>query len=666
LLLTGPNLEAFGDVAGTATTKIAGLGTYSAVDPDASPTLQTSRTWTDPDGVDDGKNELAKQGASSTDQTVTATNRLRVHLSSNADAYNDLYTVRFKAELDVSALSGGTAFYATAAVALEYSTDGATYFDTGIERTVVATIEDFGSVITEEFTVVATVTGAPANVYFRFRLRLVGSWTGKGVTLDTYYGRVYGYASSWTGGSGGYNVDRYTLSGIAHNRRGLYLPKVTASSVEQPHAWFEPHAALPGPGVRGEIIVVSTGVSNCTLYICTTSHATAATWTAVGGSGLTGGGNADKLTRWSSTTNLTNARITDTGSGAISTDSAVAFTSSGLLTASNGFTVTTGTITLPAASVTWASVSKTGSSLADLATRSAGDLTSGNLAYARMPSGVGTWAPAGKVTLTSDWRLESTAPSFEIRESDQSLPNGLWRVLATGAELRIERNTHASVDFSTVAAALTFNSAGNITAGVWNATSIGAIYGGTAQTAVATGDVLYGSATNAWSRLTHPGAARYLKASGASTLAWAQLDAADVTAGNLAYARMPSGSGSWDTGSAGVTTVSRTLKSSTYAGGNSGTSMTVNWDNGQQQEWTLNNNVTINAPSGASDGAWYVLVLRHDGTAQRNITWNAVFKGASLPATGPNATGLAHVLTFRYRSTSGNFLLLGVALSQTD
>ena len=42
---------------------------------------------------------------------------------------------------------------------------------------------------------------------------------------------------------------------------------------------------------------------------------------------------------------------------------------------------------------------------------------------------------------------------------------------------------------------------GTIIAGTWQGTAVGAVYGGTAQTAVATGDVLYGSATNAWSRL---------------------------------------------------------------------------------------------------------------------------------------------------------------------
>lgn len=55
--------------------------------------------------------------------------------------------------------------------------------------------------------------------------------------------------------------------------------------------------------------------------------------------------------------------------------------------------------------LTWAKVSKSGSSLADLATKSAGALDSGNLSYARMPTGSGTWTAtptiSGVVTFSS-------------------------------------------------------------------------------------------------------------------------------------------------------------------------------------------------------------------------------------------------------------------------
>ena len=56
--------------------------------------------------------------------------------------------------------------------------------------------------------------------------------------------------------------------------------------------------------------------------------------------------------------------------------------------------------TIATGTVPWANVSKTGSSLANLATRSAGDLNSGNLAVARMPTG-GNWALTTSLVINS-------------------------------------------------------------------------------------------------------------------------------------------------------------------------------------------------------------------------------------------------------------------------
>jgi len=47
----------------------------------------------------------------------------------------------------------------------------------------------------------------------------------------------------------------------------------------------------------------------------------------------------------------------------------------------------------------------------------------------------------------------------------------------------------------------TLNWAGSYTNGTWNGNAVGATYGGTGQTAVITGDLLYGLASNTWSRL---------------------------------------------------------------------------------------------------------------------------------------------------------------------
>ena len=57
---------------------------------------------------------------------------------------------------------------------------------------------------------------------------------------------------------------------------------------------------------------------------------------------------------------------------------------------------------------------------------------------------------------------------------------------------------------STYAGQNTIVTVGTISAGTWNGTQIGAIYGGTGQTTYATGDILYASANNTLSKLTKP------------------------------------------------------------------------------------------------------------------------------------------------------------------
>lgn len=73
---------------------------------------------------------------------------------------------------------------------------------------------------------------------------------------------------------------------------------------------------------------------------------------------------------------------------------------SGVVTSSLTAVGTIATGVWNATAIDWAKVSKTGSSLADLVTRSAGDLSSGNFAYARLPTGNGSWDTGAGTTLT--------------------------------------------------------------------------------------------------------------------------------------------------------------------------------------------------------------------------------------------------------------------------
>lgn len=78
---------------------------------------------------------------------------------------------------------------------------------------------------------------------------------------------------------------------------------------------------------------------------------------------------------------------------------------------------------------------------------------------------------------------------------------------------------------------------GVITTGTWNATVIGAIYGGTGQTTVTTGDLLYGSAANTWSKLADVAIGSYLRSGGVGVVPlWSTLKLPNTaTTGRLVY-----------------------------------------------------------------------------------------------------------------------------------
>lgn len=72
---------------------------------------------------------------------------------------------------------------------------------------------------------------------------------------------------------------------------------------------------------------------------------------------------------------------------------------------------------------------------------------------------------------------------------------------------------------------------GTITTGTWNGTAIGPTFGGTGQTTVTTGDILYGSASNVWSKRAIGSAGNFLRVSGGLPI-WttaASTDLSDTT-----------------------------------------------------------------------------------------------------------------------------------------
>lgn len=86
---------------------------------------------------------------------------------------------------------------------------------------------------------------------------------------------------------------------------------------------------------------------------------------------------------------------------------------------------------------------------------------------------------------------------------------------------------------------------GTIGAGVWNGTGIGPLYGGTGQTSVTTGDLLYGSATNTWARLPGVATGNALISGGVgAALAWGKIGLTTHVSGVLPVANGGTGTAS--------------------------------------------------------------------------------------------------------------------------
>jgi hypothetical protein len=105
--------------------------------------------------------------------------------------------------------------------------------------------------------------------------------------------------------------------------------------------------------------------------------------------------------------------------------------------------------------------------------------------------------------------------------------------------------------------------------------------------------------------------------------------------------------------------------STTVAAGSSGTSKTLDWDDGNTQLLTLTGNCTLTL-SNPKDGFRYLIALLQDGTGTRTVTWPSAVKWqAGVAPTLSTVAGKVDIVTLVWMSAlgaSGNYL----AAANTD
>ena len=150
----------------------------------------------------------------------------------------------------------------------------------------------------------------------------------------------------------------------------------------------------------------------------------------------------------------------------------------------------TGDILAVANDYTWAQINKTTSSLADITTRSAGDLNTGTLNDARLSTSV-----------TKQGNTFNGADELVMLDSSTKLPAIDGSELTGLTKVQVGLGNVEDITLTTWSGSTNMTTLGTIDTGTWNATAIASTRGGTGITTYAAGDILYASATNVLSKL---------------------------------------------------------------------------------------------------------------------------------------------------------------------
>lgn len=197
-----------------------------------------------------------------------------------------------------------------------------------------------------------------------------------------------------------------------------------------------------------------------------------------------------------------------------------------------------------AGNVTWGSVSKSGSSLADLATRSAADLTSGTLPDGRFPATLPSLSGANLTALSAAALGSGTIPDARM----PGLSGDITTVPGTVATtLAVTGITAGAYGGSGNLLSLTVDAKGRITA-IANVAAgthalLSATHTDTLPGSVTRGDVIVGNSTPVWARVPRGTAGQVLRSDG-TDVSWSNdgsgltgLNATNASSGTLAVAR---------------------------------------------------------------------------------------------------------------------------------
>jgi hypothetical protein len=345
-----------------------------------------------------------------------------------------------------------------------------------------------------------------------------------------------------------------------------------------------------------------TAASNTTIAIAGTQITSGLVGSTYGGTGVNNGTKTITLGGNLTTSGAFNTTLTATADTALTMPTSGYLISTVTNMAANPVTGTPSSTTFLRGDGTWSTIP--GATSITVGTTTVGSGTSGYILYNNAgtlgnlaTTGTGnvvlatsptlTTPTLGVATATSINKLTLTAPAssatLTLANGSTFATSGAYSVtLTASATTNVTLPTSGTLVSSTVATLSNLSGIGTITSGTWNGTQIGVTYGGTGLTAIATGDILYGSATNTLSRLA-AGTNGYVLTLAAGVPSWA-------AASSIPY---PSAGIANSTGSAWGTSYSTTGSGTVLA---LATSPSLTTPNIGVATATTVNRVTITAP----------------------------------------------------------------------